>query len=192
MNLFYSNQTLDNNIVAVASNEKDVTEESFSNGKIYKVQNKIVGFNIKFDNSIELKNGRLFPTKEILKYLNSKLKEQIEIKTKGFVVGKVIECIPIEGTHLSRCRVDINSEILDIVCGAKNVKKDLKVVVATIGVLMPSGLLIKPSKLKGFDSNGMLCSQKELNINGFNDDGIIELSDRYEIGSIFKEMYSNL
>ena len=107
------------------------------------------------------------------------------------VVGKVIECKKIEGTHLSKCLVDIDSSnYLQIVCGANNVRENLMVVVATIGIIMNNGILISPTKLKGIDSYGMICSQKELNITGFNDNGIIELTNgKYHVGEIFKECY---
>src|SRR5699024_4676840 len=74
-----------------------------------------------------------------------------------------------KGTHenadkLSVCNVDVGEEILQIVCGAPNVDKGQKVVVAKIGAIMPSGLEIKPTKLRGVPSNGMICSKKELGL----------------------------
>ena len=81
--------------------------------------------------------------------------------------------------------------MLDIVCGAKNARKDLNVVVATIGAILPNGKRIKKSKLLGIESFGMLCSAKELNINNkkFNDQGIIELDSIYTIGSTFNDLF---
>ncbi|MGL4948579.1 MAG: YtpR family tRNA-binding protein [Mycoplasma sp.] len=153
----------------------------------------VVGFNI-FNSPTNLgsKIGRLNIDKEIIDFVKSEIGLEIDVKPSNFTVGKVLECEQIPDTHLSKCLVDINVNKLQIICGAKNVRKDLKVVVAVDGILMPSGLLIKPSKLRGFDSNGMLCSQKELNIDGFNEGGIIELSDDYEVGSTFKLAYANL
>lgn len=55
-----------------------------------------------------------------------------------------------------------------------------------------NGDLIKPAKLMNIPSAGMLCSQKELNITGFNEQGIIELDSNTKIGSLFKLAYVNL
>ena len=57
---------------------------------------------------------------------------------------------------------------------------------------MPNGNEIKKSKLMNYDSFGMLCSQKELNINNFNSQGIVELNDEYQVGQLFTKVYSNL
>ncbi|KAF5295773.1 hypothetical protein FQA39_LY12946 [Lamprigera yunnana] len=57
-----------------------------------------------------------------------------------------------------------NQQVEQIVCGAKNARVNLVVIAATIGTMMPNGQLIIPGKLKGVESNGMLCSAKELNL----------------------------
>lgn len=80
-----------------------------------------------------------------------------------FVVGCVKEKVPHEDADkLNVCQVDIGNETLQIVCGAPNVDANQKVVVAKVGAVMPSGLKIQPTKLRGVPSNGMICSQKEL------------------------------
>ena len=61
-----------------------------------------------------------------------------------------------------RDRVDTGDETLQIVCGATNVALNQLVVVAKNDAVMPSGLVIRPSKLRGIESNGMLCSAREL------------------------------
>ena len=82
----------------------------------------------------------------------------------GLVVGHVLSC----GKHpnadkLSLCEVDVGGdENLQIICGAPNVRKDLKVAVATVGSVLPSKLKIKRAKLRGVESNGMLCSESEM------------------------------
>lgn len=192
MNLFYRKKTLNNNLVGVVLDNQDVVSKNNKNATEYLKNDSIVGFNIELSKNDKIPEGRLYPTNDLIEFINSKLSHSINIEYDGFVVGEVIECDKIPDTHLSKTKVDINSKILDIVCGASNVKKGLLVAVATIGTLMPSGLVIKPSKLKGFDSNGMLCSQKELNLVGFNENGIIELDNKYKKGDIFKKMYANL
>ena len=87
---------------------------------------------------------------------------------------------------LSICHVNVGEETLQIVCGAPNVEAGQKVVVAKIGAVMPSGLLIKEGNLRGVDSFGMLCSARELAIPGAPEvKGILVLEENAEVGSAF-------
>lgn len=84
---------------------------------------------------------------------------------EALVVGHVLEC----GRHpdadkLSVCKVDVGSEVLDIVCGAPNVARGQYVVVAPVGAALPGGLVIKKAKLRGQPSHGMICSERELGL----------------------------
>ncbi len=94
----------------------------------------------------------------------------------GVVVGEVIEC----GRHpnaekLSLCQVTTDgTNRLQIVCGAPNVRAGLKVAVAMVGAQLPGDMVIKRAKLRGLESNGMLCSARELGL-GTEHDGIMEL-----------------
>ncbi len=80
-----------------------------------------------------------------------------------FVVGHVEskEKHP-NADKLNICQVNVGEETLQIVCGAPNVDKGQKVVVAKVGAVMPSGLVIKDAELRGVPSSGMICSAKEL------------------------------
>ncbi|WP_085509134.1 YtpR family tRNA-binding protein [Thalassobacillus devorans] len=104
-----------------------------------------------------------------------------------FVVGYVEEKGPHENADkLSVCQVDVGDEKLQIVCGAPNVDSGQKVVVAKVGAVMPSGMKIKPAKLRGVDSRGMICSAKELGIpDAPKEKGILVLEEDYEIGQEF-------
>lgn len=105
-----------------------------------------------------------------------------------FIVGKVIEINDHpDSDHLHVCVVDLGSETTQIVCGAPNVDINQTVVVATIGAIMPSGLIIKPSVLRRVESNGMICSAKELNLpNAPKERGILILDEtRYKVGTSF-------
>jgi len=85
----------------------------------------------------------------------------------GVVVGKVVERQPHPNADkLSVCQVDIGaSQTLNIVCGAANVRADIYVPVATTGTYLPNiDLKIKPAKLRGVPSEGMICSLKELGL----------------------------
>ena len=87
---------------------------------------------------------------------------------------------------LSICNVNVGDEVLQIVCGAPNVEAGQKVVVAKVGAVMPSGMLIKEGNLRGVDSFGMLCSARELAIPGAPEvKGILVLDESAEIGSAF-------
>jgi len=88
---------------------------------------------------------------------------------------------------LSICSVNVGDETLQIVCGAPNVEAGQKVVVAKIGAVMPSGMLIKEGNLRGVDSFGMLCSARELAIpNAPSEKGILVLPEDAIVGSAFE------
>jgi phenylalanyl-tRNA synthetase beta chain len=92
------------------------------------------------------------------------------------VVAKIssVEKHP-NASSLSVCTVDVGASVdLTIVCGAKNVKKDLFVAVSLIGSRLPDGFVIKEANLRGVKSSGMICSERELGISDEHD-GIIEL-----------------
>ncbi len=87
------------------------------------------------------------------------------INANKLVVGEVIECnMHPDSDHLHVCKVNIGDEILNIVCGAPNVRKGLKVIVALVGADLPGGVKIKKGIIRGQESNGMLCSLAELGI----------------------------
>lgn len=87
------------------------------------------------------------------------------IDATNLVVGEVLECEAIPETHLHKCQVKINqNEVSQIVCGAPNVKAGVKVIVALPGAVLPGNFKIKQSKIRGVESNGMLCSLQELGL----------------------------
>lgn len=78
------------------------------------------------------------------------------------VIGEVLECeMHPDSDHLHVCKVNIGNEVLNIVCGAPNVRKGLKVIVALDGAVLPEKT-IKKGVIRGQESNGMLCSMLEL------------------------------
>ena len=101
------------------------------------------------------------------------------------VVGKVLECDKVEGSDkLNKCKVDVgSSSVLDIVCGASNVAKGMFVAVAVVGCELDNGMKIEARKLKGLDSNGMICSLGELGITSSTSlaDGILSLDNLKEL-----------
>ena len=131
-------------------------------------------------------------TDELLKTLNSIGLEvdsyrKIEIPKK-VVVGFVKSRKAHENSdHLSVCEVDIGSEVLQIVCGAKNVAAGQFVAVSLVGAVLPNGLEIKPAKLRGVESYGMICSATELNLPKLND-GIMVLDSSIGELALGKEL----
>jgi phenylalanyl-tRNA synthetase beta chain len=93
------------------------------------------------------------------------------------VVGQVLECQRHPNAEkLSVCRVTTDgSNSLQIICGAANVRAGLKVAVAQVGAQLPNGVAIKRAKLRGLESEGMLCSARELGL-GESHEGIMELA----------------
>ena len=83
----------------------------------------------------------------------------------NLVIGEVIECkMHPDSDHLHVCKVDVGEDIKQIVCGASNVRKGLKVIVALPGAILPGDFVIKKSKIRGIESNGMLCALFELGL----------------------------
>lgn len=85
---------------------------------------------------------------------------------KGVVIGHVVEKEQHPNADkLNKCLVDLGGEApVQIICGAPNVDKGQKVAVATIGAVLPGNFKIKKAKLRGEESNGMICSLKELGV----------------------------
>ena len=104
------------------------------------------------------------------------------INATKLIIGEIIECKDHpDSDHLHLCKVNIGNEILDIVCGAPNARKGIKVIVALDGAELP-GKTIKKGMIRGQESNGMLCSIEELGIdNKFltekDKEGIAELGE---------------
>ncbi|GAA9598036.1 phenylalanine--tRNA ligase subunit beta [Helicobacter pylori] len=98
------------------------------------------------------------------------------VAPKNVVVGKVLEKAPHKNAEkLSVCQVDVGKEVLQIVCGAKNVAPNQFVPVALNGVLIGSTTIAK-TDLRGVESYGMICSSNELGFPKIND-GILELDE---------------
>ena len=106
----------------------------------------------------------------------------------NLVIGEVLECNPHpDSDHLHICMVNIGSEVKQIVCGAPNVRKGLKVIVALPGAILPGDFEIKSSKIRGVESNGMLCALFELGLEEKTEEnynkGIEELGDDAKVGT---------
>ena len=112
---------------------------------------------------------------------------------KGLYVGKVLTCEPHPNSdHLHVTTVDLGKgEPSQIVCGAPNVAAGQKVIVADLGCVLYDGdqeFVIKKSKLRGVESNGMICAEDEIGV-GTSHDGIIVLPDDAVVGTPAAEYY---
>ena len=120
-------------------------------------------------------------------------KETIKGGLKGLVVGHVLTCdVHPNSDHLHVCTVDLGTgEPAQIVCGAPNVAAGQKVIVATLGCKLYDGdneFVIKKSKLRGVESNGMICAEDEIGV-GSDHSGIIVLPDEVQVGMPAAEYY---
>ena len=110
------------------------------------------------------------------------------INCTNLIVGEVLECVEHpDSDHLHVCKVNVGEEILNIVCGAPNVRAGLKVIVALPGAKLPGGE-IKRGVIRGVESNGMICSIRELGLdNKFlsekDIEGIHEFKSDVEVGT---------
>ena len=102
--------------------------------------------------------------------------ESLRQDLQPIVVARVVECAPHpDSDHLSVTRVDTGTgELLDVVCGAPNVRAGKLYPFAKTGTKMPAGFTIERRKIRGAVSNGMLCSAREIGL-GEEQDGILEL-----------------
>lgn len=168
----------DNDVVSLYKDDKLIGINIFNVSKIMKIKAK--GY-------IPLVSDRVLEViNTILK--NSNVAELPAQKDSGFRVAKIVDIEEHpDSEHLHICTVDIGEkEPLQIVCGAFNARKDLICVCATPYTFMPNGQSIIPNKLLGIDSYGMLCSGRELNLEGYEGKkGLLELDESYTLGSDF-------
>ena len=106
----------------------------------------------------------------------------------NLVIGEVLECTDHpDSDHLHVCKVNVGKETLQIVCGAPNVKKGIKVIVALPGCILPGDFEIKKGNIRGVESNGMICALFELGVEEKTEEnyakGIHECPKDLEVGS---------
>ena len=105
----------------------------------------------------------------------------------NLVIGEVVDCIDHpDSDHLHVCQVDVGNKVTQIVCGASNVRKGIKVIVALPGAILPGNFEIKKSKIRNQESNGMICALFELGLEEKTEEnynkGIYELDDNAKVG----------
>lgn len=101
---------------------------------------------------------------------------------EGVIVARIVACEPHpDADKLRVCRAETGSGEVRIVCGAPNARAGLVAPLATIGATLPNGITIKAAKLRGIESQGMLCSAKELGIDA-DASGLMELPSDAPVG----------
>ncbi len=103
-----------------------------------------------------------------------------------FVIGEVVDCVQHPDAHkLKVCQVNTGTETVQVVCGAPNARKGMKGVFAPPGTVVPgTGLHLKKAKIRGVESSGMLCSERELGMSDEHE-GIIDLDGDAPVGELF-------
>ena len=90
---------------------------------------------------------------------------------KNLVIGEVLTCENHpDSDHLHICQVNVGEYTTQIVCGAHNVRENLKVIVALPGAVLPGDFEIKKSKIRGIESSGMICALFELGLEEENEE----------------------
>ena len=132
---------------------------------------------------------------EMLTMTGSNAEEIISLREEisNVVVGKIlsVESHP-NADRLLVCKVDVGKEVIQVVTGADNVASGQLVPVALHGAKLPGGITIKRGKLRGVESQGMMCSGEELELKdsdypGAEADGILILQEEYPLAWTLKK-----
>lgn len=106
-------------------------------------------------------------------------------ETPHIVVGYVQTCeVHPDSDHMHITQTEIApGQSVQIVCGASNIAQGQKVIVATIGAVMPEGKIIWPGQLRGVQSDGMICAAREIGVENAPAKGIMVLPDDWQVGT---------
>ncbi len=163
----YNKEYVGDTLIVITADDKGLEQTAVRKGNVAQIKNEegtIVGWNFfHISDTVAIEgNGQVVLTKQQVETLNRLITEA------GFTEQLAIDLEP------------------QIVCGAANIRKGLKVVVAKPGAMMPDGLLIWPGTLRGVDSYGMICSARELHLaNAPLKKGILELPQDAVVGEAF-------
>lgn len=196
----YNPKYVSDTLLVITENDKGLEQTVERKGNVARLQTedgRVIGWNFFAISEVMTIDGtgQVTLSDEQVGQLNELMREVgfVEQLTPDhepkFVVGFVKSCETHEDSdHLSITEIEVdNGQTLQIVCGAPNIRKGLKVVVAKPGAMMPDGMLIWPGELRGVASYGMICSAKELNLpNAPMKRGILELGSDAVIGEAFK------
>lgn len=202
MILYYNKQGIGDTLICYLGDSADEAFERRSDvARIFNTETgRTLGYN--FFSAAGLlgagrESGRIAPDSILLNQLNEKISEAgftglLTAEDHAHIVTGYVETMKMhpDSDHLHICRVDVGGKKLQIVCGAPNIAQGQKVVVARTGALMPNGLIIRPSVLRGVASDGMICSARELALPGAPQKrGILVLDEKAAPGRDFFSYY---
>jgi len=184
---FYLDNVL---LVRMVNKQTDHTKKEGDITLLYNGET-LIGYNI-FNVELDLPKGLLDYNKDVERLVNERLakinQEPLEMEDvqSYFRVGFVKECEKHpDSNKLSVTQIDFgNGDLSQVVCGASNITQGQKVVVAQPGAVLNDGTWIGKGKLLKVDSNGMVCSAKELGLSK-ESQGILVLEEDAVVGSRF-------
>ena len=114
---------------------------------------------------IDIENENLEELADKVTKAGINVEHVVKTGINNLVIGEVKECVDHpDSDHLHVCTVDVGDEVKQIVCGAPNVRKDIKVLVALPGAKLSEDFIISKSKKRGIDSDGMICALYEIGL----------------------------
>ena len=120
---------------------------------------------------VDIKNEDLHELAVKITKAGVNVEKVVDSRIENLVIGQILECTDHpDSDHLHLCLVDVGDKTVQIVCGAPNVKKGIKVLVALPGCILPGDNEIKAGKIRGQESNGMICALFELGLEEKNDE----------------------
>ncbi|MFC4714467.1 YtpR family tRNA-binding protein [Planococcus dechangensis] len=199
MNAFYNQQGVGDVLLVQLTIDKPEKIHTEQFGDVTLIKNEkqeIAGFNLfQASHYVDLKDQQpVEVTETFVTAVQNALEKngisytlEVDLSPK-FVIGYVEskEKHP-NADKLNVCQVAVGDETLQIVCGAPNVEAGQKVVVAKVGAVMPSGMVIRDAELRGVPSSGMICSAKELALpEAPTEKGILVLPEDAQTGTPFE------
>ena len=190
--LMLTSGSISDDLVATESNQevtiiKNRTNDSVVAVNLFNVSNTL---EIAGNGPVELDQAQADKVNALIKAAGFDVTIAFDNSPK-FVVGYVEECVAHEDSdHLSVTETRVSAdEVLQIVCGARNIAKGQHVLVAKPGAVMPSGAIIWAGALRGVESLGMICSTRELGLDHLEDlPGIWEIRPQFEAGTSLKDV----
>ncbi|MBS2970056.1 DUF4479 domain-containing protein [Metabacillus sp. KIGAM252] len=199
MNVFYNREGVGDTLLIFINDiprENRTFERKQDAVKIFDAEsNELAGYNLFNASKYIAVNGAgpVELTEAVVEDINKALSQNgfderlnVDFSPK-FVVGHILskEKHP-NADKLNICKVNTGTEVLQIVCGAPNVEAGQNVVVAKVGAVMPSGMMIKHAELRGVPSSGMICSARELDLpDAPQEKGILVLEENRTPGENF-------
>lgn len=199
MNAFYNKQGVGDVLLVQLTIDKPEKIHTEQFGDVTLIKNEkqeIAGFNLfQASNYVDLQDQQpLEVTESFVTAVQNALEKngvsytlEVDLSPK-FIIGYVeSKDKHPNADKLNVCRVAVGDETLQIVCGAPNVEAGQKVVVAKVGAVMPSGMVIRDAELRGVPSSGMICSAKELALpDAPTEKGILVLPEDAQTGTPFE------